>query len=484
MTQTSAQIMRDGHPYDSEVRRGMARQAVRDHDIKQPRGIPRPDGPNGTLFVMRQMLVRDLGPQYFVELARKYPEVAYWNVMGRHLYALNSAELIEQTHRERANDMHKSRALQESKVLLGEGLLTAEDDHHLRQRRLVQPAFHRDRIREYGTRMVAATVDFEPGWHDGDTVEMATAMSSLTLDIVGRTLFSADLREDADGVGHALTALIEAFPQLMLPGGQLLARIPGTELNRLPREMDELDVIVERMIVEHRAGGDNGDLLSMLISAQEDGVGMDDAQIRDEVMTLVLAGHETTAMNLTWTWYLLSTNPAAARWLHEELDTMLAGRAPGVDDLGSLPRTRAVIHESLRLFPPAWIFGRVTTTDIEVGHWQLPAGSTILTSQFAMHRDPRYWDSALAFRPQRWLDDAGQFSEKAPGQPRGSWFPFGYGKRKCIGDQFALTEAALVLANLAQRWDPQLVAGTAVEPFGAITLRPKEGLPMVLRRRA
>lgn len=480
---STASIMRDGHPYDTEARREMARQAVKDHDVKQPRGVPRPDGPNGALFVMRQMLVKDLSPQYFVELARKYPQVAHWSVLGRHLYAINSAELIEHTHREHARDLHKSRALQEAKVLLGEGLLTAEGDHHLRQRRLVQPAFHRDRIREYGARMVAATEDFEPNWTDGDTVDMAASMSTLTLDIVGRTLFSADLREDADGVGQALTALVEAFPQLMLPGGQLLARIPGTELNRLPQEMDELDVIVERMITDHRAGGDNGDLLSMLIAAQEDGVGMDDAQIRDEVMTLVLAGHETTAMNLAWTWYLLSINPAAADWLHEELDATLAGRTPSVDDIAALPRTRAVIHESLRLYPPAWIFGRTTTADIEVGQWHLPTGSVILTSQFAMHRDPRYWDSALAFKPQRWLDAEGQFSEKAPGQPRGAWFPFGYGKRKCIGDQFALTEAVLVLATLAQRWAPQLVPGTDVQPFGAITLRPKDGLPMVLRRR-
>lgn len=473
-------IVRDGETYDTEARRQMARDAIKAHDVRQPRGIPRPDGPNGALFVMKQAIERNLAPDYFVELAQRYPQVAHWTVLGRHLYALNSAEIIEHVHREYARDLHKSRALHEAKVLLGNGLLTSEDDEHLRQRRLVQPAFHRDRIREYGARMVAATQDYEPTWEAGAEVDMAAAMSTLTLDIVGRTLFSADLRADADGVGHALMLLMEAFPRLMLPGGQLLARIPGTDLHSLPAQMDELDLVVQRIIAEHRAKGDTGDLLSMLIEAQEDGAGMDDAQIRDEVMTLVLAGHETTAMNLTWAWYLLSANPAEAAWMHEELDTLLAGRAPTFDDLTALPRTRAVVFESLRLFPPAWIFGRTAMTELRVGEWVIPEGSVLLTSQYAMHRDPRYWDSASSFRPQRWLTDDGEFSEKAPGQPRGSWFPFGYGKRRCIGDQFALTEATLVLATLAQRWRPQLVPGSPVEPFGAITLRPRDGMPMTL----
>lgn len=218
----------------------------------------------------------------------------------------------------------------------------------------------------------------------------------------------------------------------------------------------------------------------MLISAQEDGAGMSDDQLRNEVMTLVLAGHETTAMNLTWTWYLLSVNPAEARTLREELAAVLQGRAPTMADLANLPFTRAVISESMRLFPPAWVIGRQTTADIEIDGWPVPAGSVIMTSQYAMQRDPRYWDSALTFRPSRWLDDGGAYSEKAPGQPRGAWFPFGYGKRQCIGDQFALTEAALVVATLAQTWAPRLVPGSPVEPFAAVTLRPRNGMPMTL----
>ncbi len=474
--------MRNGHPYDTEARRALAQASVKEHDIAQPRGVPRPDGPNGAAFLFRQFLSRDMGPEHFAELASRYPRIAAWSVLGRRLYMINDADLIESTHRSFARSFHKGRALQEAKVLLGNGLLTSEDEQHMRQRRLVQPAFHRDRIREYATRMVAAAVEHGERWVDGVEVDMTADMSALTLDIVGRTLFSADLRDDAADVGEALNKLLEAFPRLMLPGGQLIARIPGTVLNKLPAELDELDAVVQRLIDDHRAAGDSGDLLSMLIAAQEDGVGMDDAQLRDEVMTLVLAGHETTAMNLTWTWYLLHLNPAEAAILRGELADVLAGRPPTFEDIANLPRTRAVIYESLRLFPPAWIIARTTIEDIVVEGWPIPAGSAIITSQFAMQRDPRYWPQAHLFRPERWLTDDGQFSEKAPGMPKGAWFPFGYGKRQCIGDQFALTEATLVLATLAQRWSPELVPNTEVQPMGAVTLRPRDGMPMILRR--
>lgn len=480
MATTSAS--RTDQPYDTEARRALARASVKAQAIRQPRGIPRPAGPGGASFMMRQFFSDDFGPAYFADLAFRYPRIAHIGVLGRHIYVINEAGLIDHVHREYARDLHKSRALMEAKVLLGNGLLTNEDADHLRQRRLVAPAFHRDRIREYATRMVAATADHEPTWSEGRQVDMTTDMSALTLDIVGRTLFGADLRADAADVGEALNALLEAFPKMMMPGGNLLARVPGTSLHSLGDELDSLDDMVQRIIDEHRSVGDNGDLLSMLIAAQEDGRGMDDAQLRDEVMTLVLAGHETTAMNLTWSWYLLSQNPEEAAWLREELATVLDGRSPAFEDLPSLPRTRAVITESMRLFPPAWIIGRMTTADIEVDGWELPVGSIILTSQFAMHRDPRYWTNAAAFRPTRWLTDDGQFSEKAPGQPKGAWFPFGYGKRKCVGDQFALTEATLVLATLAQRWAPELVPGTEVIPTGAVTLRPGNGMPMVLTR--
>lgn len=469
--------------YDTAARTKMARASVRAQSIRQPRGVPRPSGPSSTGFLLRQFLDDDLGPQYFADLAFRYPRIAHWSVLGRHVYAINDAALVEEFHRKNARVLTKSRALMEAKVLLGNGLLTNEGEDHLRQRRLVQPAFHRDRIAEYATRMSAATVEHGRGWAAGQHVEMAADMSALTLDIVGRTLFGTDLRADAAGVGAALNTLLEAFPRLMLPGGTLVARIPGTSLHQLPNELDGLDVVVQRMIDEHRAAGDTGDLLSMLIAAQEDGRGMNDAQLRDEVMTLVLAGHETTAMNLTWTWYLLDQNPEVAAWLREELDEVLGGRAAQFDDLARLPRTRAVIFESLRIYPPAWIIGRTNTEDIELDGWQQPRGSIIMTSQYAMQRDPRYWPDAFAFVPQRWLTEDGGFSDKAPGMPKGAWFPFGYGKRMCIGDQFALTEASLVVATLAQKWAPELAPDADVQVMGAVTLRPRNGMSMTLRQR-
>lgn len=210
---------------------------------------------------------------------------------------------------------------------------------------------------------------------------------------------------------------------------------------------------------------------------------MDDAQLRDEAMTMVLAGHETTAMALSWTWYLLSANPQAAAGLHRELDSVLDGRDPEFADIPALPFTYAVIAEAMRLYPPAWILGRRTTAFQEVDGWPIPEGSLVLTSAYAMHRDPRFWDSALAFTPQRWINADGAFDESAPGQPKGAWFPFGFGNRKCIGDQFAWTEAVIVLATLAQRWELSLVPGSAVKPNPAVTLRPDGPIPMVLHAR-
>lgn len=309
-------------------------------------------------------------------------------------------------------------------------------------------------------------------------------MSALTLDIVGRTLFGTDLRGNAREVGHALDEVLETFPVLLLPGAETFMRLPIRPRRRMDRATADLDALVARMVQEHRESGDTGDLLSMLVAAREDGVGMTDTQLRDEVVTLVLAGHETTAMLLTWTWWLLSTHPGTADALHAELDGVLAGAAPTVDDVVRLPYTRAVVAESLRLYPPAWTLGRRLVADVEADGWLIPRGSQVMASQWVLHRDPRFWDSALAYRPERWLGADGAYDESAPGQPRGAWFPFGWGNRRCIGDQFALTEAVLVLATLAQRWAPETVPGHPVDVRPAVTLRPKYGMPAVLHRRA
>jgi cytochrome P450 len=330
--------------------------------------------------------------------------------------------------------------------------------------------------------MVALTEAHEKSWVEGRSVDMQADMSALTLAIVGRTLFGADLRGDAREVGDALEALLSGMGTRLLLGPQVL-RIPTPARRRALEASARMDTMVQRIIDEHRISGDNGDMLSMLLAAQEEGVGLDDAQVRDEAMTLVMAGHETTAMTLTWTWMLLAQHPERAEWLHEELDAVLAGRTATMADMAMLPRARAVVAEAIRLYPPAWVQGRRTLADITVAGWTIPAGALTLASQFALHRSPRWWDASLAFRPQRWIDTEGNFSEDAPGQPRGAWFPFGWGNRRCIGEQFAWTEATLVLATLAQRWTPRLMPGADTRPMPAVTLRTRDGMPMSLHRR-
>lgn len=419
---------------------------------------------------------------FFVEVEREQSQIAHTRLLRDHVYIINDPDWIVEVFLTRGRDMMKGPALQGAKAVLGSGLLTSEGDFHLRQRRLVQPAFHRERIASYAEVMARLAERHQEHWVDGAQIDMAAEMSALTLAVVGETLFGTDLTGDASEVGEALEGVLNASGTRFFISPQLL-RLPVPGRRRALEATARLDAVVQRLIDEHRRDGDRGDMLSLLISSQEDGVGMHDEQVRDEAMTLVLAGHETTAMTLTWTWMLLSRNPHVREWLYEELDG-LAGRTPGFDDLAALPRSRAVIAEAIRLYPPAWSLGRRLLSDVQLGEWTLPRGAIALSSQFAMQRSPRWWDSPLAFRPERWVDAQGAFSESAPGQPRGAWFPFGWGNRRCIGEQFAWTEAQLMLATLAQRWDPRLLPGRPVEPQTSLTLRPKNGLPMTLRRRA
>ena len=472
-------------PIDLRETARLALSRISHSDVPIPkdrrRDIARPPGPS-TAQVVRRFIAGNEAPWFLVEIERDYPTLAHMRVLGEHMYVLTAPEVIVDVFIGHGRETMKGRGLQGTKAVLGNGLLTSEGEVHLRNRRLVQPAFHRDRIAAYSRDMVDITLAHETTWHDGEPVDMQTDMSALTLTIVGRTLFGADLAGDAHEIGESLQGLMQGMGRYVMLGPRVL-RIPTPLRKRALTSFARIDQIVQRIIDEHRAVGDTGDMLSMLIAAEEDGAGFDDAQVRDEAMTLILAGHETTAMTLTWTWLLLAQNPAMAEWLHEELDTVLGGRAPTMDDMGALPRSRAVIAEAIRLYPPAWIQGRRMLADIDVAGWTVPAGATTLISQFAMHRSPRWWESSLTFLPQRWIDASGAFSEEAPGQPRGAWFPFGWGNRKCIGEQFAWTEATLVLATLAQRWRPELVPGSDVTPMPAVTLRTKAGMPMVLRRR-
>jgi cytochrome P450 len=306
-------------------------------------------------------------------------------------------------------------------------------------------------------------------------------MMRLTLAVVGQTLFGADVEEEAPEIGRALTDTFRSFNLALLPFGELLQRVPFLPpVRRFNEAKARLDATIYRLIAEHRADGhDRGDLLSMLIAAQDtevDGGRMTDLQLRDEAMTIFLAGHETTANALTWTWYLLAEHPAAEARMHAEIDAALGGRLPAADDLPRLPYTRMVLAEAMRLYPPAWVIGRRNVEPYTVRGVTLPARTVVLTSQWVTHRDPRWWPEPERFRPERWGE--------APGdRPKFAYFPFGAGTRVCIGEQFAWMEGMLLLATIAQRWRLRLVPGHPVVPQAIITLRPRHGMRMVAEAR-
>ncbi|MFN8158550.1 MAG: cytochrome P450 [Candidatus Nanopelagicales bacterium] len=459
--------------------------------------VRRPEGPGSVGVVLTLLSQREQPNAVFEAAARAHGPVTHVRMAGEHVYIVSDPALVTEIFLTRARDVMKGRGLQAARPLLGNGLLTSEGEFHMRQRRLAQPAFHRERIAAYAEEMVTEAERRSDLWVDGAEVDMVDEMTSLTFAIVGRTLFGTDLTGDAAAFGEILEELISGFGSLSAIGNERLVRVLPKG-RRLLSRVSDLDAVVQRIIDEHRADRERGvehdDLLSWLIAARDQesaatyGERMTDEQLRDEVMTFVLAGHETTAMSLSWTWWLLSCNPLTSERLHDELVEVLRSddgtwRAPTFDDLALLPFTRAVVAESIRLYPPAWIMGRRLLTDLEVDGWQLPSGSIVLGAPWILHRDPQLWPRATSFVPERWLDEGGRFDENAPGQPRGAYVPFGFGNRRCIGEQFAWTEAMLVLATLGSHWRAELVPGAKVETLAAVTLRPRHGLPMTLRAR-
>ena len=419
-------------------------------------------------------------PAGFLEdMARRYGDVVYMPVGRQHVYYLGHPEAIRDVLVTRQNKFKKSRMLERARVLLGDGLLTSEGDHHRRQRRLVQPAFHRDRLAGYGAVMVERTAVVRDQWVAGKPFDVLQEMMRLTLAIVAKTLFSTDVDSEADDIGVALTQVFDLFEVILIPFSEILEKLPLPAVRRFKRARKRLDETIYRLIAERRASGsDAGDLLSMLLLAQDEegSGGMTDEQVRDEALTLFLAGHETTADALTWAWYLLSQNPQAEAAFHAELDRVLAGRLPSFDDLPQLRYTESVFAETLRLYPPAWGIGRRALEDYQVGDFLIPARSVILMSPYAVHRDPRWFSDPLTFSPERWLTED-------TSRPKFAYFPFGGGARVCIGERFAWMEGTLLLAAIGQRWRLRLEPGHRVERHARITLRPKHGMRMISERR-
>jgi cytochrome P450 len=319
-------------------------------------------------------------------------------------------------------------------------------------------------------------------WTDGETLDMSQEMMRLTLGIVGKTLFDADVESEAQEIRESLNTLMELFNAMLLPFSELLEKLPLPQNRRFQTAKDRLDATIYRMIDERRrTGEDRGDLLSMLLLAQDeegDGKGMTDQQVRDESLTIFLAGHETTANALTWTWYLLSQHPDVEAKLHEELDRVLKGkRLPTFEDVPSLRYTEMIFAESMRLYPPAWAIGRLAVSDCEIGGYVIPTGSLVLLSPYVMHRDERFYPDPTRFDPERWMPEARE------SRPTYSYFPFGGGARRCIGEGFAWMEGILLIATLAREWRMRLVPNHPVEVRPVITLRPKHGMRMTVVKR-
>lgn len=400
---------------------------------------------------------------FLTRISREFGDVAHFTFGPQHLYLVNHPDLIRDVLVTKQRSFMKGRALQRTKLLLGEGLLTSEGDLHLRQRRLMQPAFHRDWIARYGEVMVANAERTADSWRDGETIDVAQEMARLTLSIVAQTLFgSHNVAEEADEISRALTELMELFTILLNPFTEWLQKLPLPKMKATHRAIDRLDATIFRMIEERRRSGvDRGDLLSMLLLAQDEegGGGMTDRQVRDEAMTLFLAGHETTANALSWTWYLLAQHPEVEQRLHAEGE----------------PYARMVLAESMRLYPPAWSIGRLALEDVEIGGYTIPRGAIVIVSQYVMHRDPRFWPDPERFDPQRFADESAR--------PKFAYFPFGGGSRICIGEGFAWMEGVLVLRTLAKRWSLSLAQPLPVVPKPVITLRPRGGIKMRIRAR-
>ncbi len=422
-------------------------------------------------------------PLDFFGRLQKLGDITYFRLGWQQAFFVNHPDLIRDVLVTNHAKFEKGRALKRAKNLLGEGLLTSEHQLHLRQRRMIQPAFHRQRIANYASAMIEFGEKMADEWSDGEERDISKEMMRLTLNIVGKTLFSANVADEADEVGTAMTTLVELFDYLVLPFSEILEKLPLPQSRRFHQAKATLDSVIYGIINERRKSGeDKGDLLSMLLMAQDedDGGQMDDKQVRDECLTLFLAGHETTANALTFTWYLLSQHPEAEAKFHQELDQVFAEKEHLTpEDYPKLKFTEAILAESMRLFPPAWALGRLSIEEHEIGGYKIPKKSLILMSMYILHRDERFWTDADSFKPERFL---GENAIKEASN-KFIYFPFGGGVRRCIGEQFAWMEGVLLLAALGRKWKLNLNPEQRIVPQPMITLRSKYGMTMRIERR-
>ncbi len=416
---------------------------------------------------------------WMMDNIQKYGETVHAQIGKSHMFIFTNPEDIHTVTVSLANKFNKGPEYKDQQRglarFVGNGILVSDGEFWKKQRRLVSPALHVNRVNTYGDVMVQYTDNMLNTWHDGQHLDMDEQMMELTLKIVSQTLFKVDADEYTQTMGKILSILLrigadfDIFPNW----------VPTPKHRREERALQELDKILYALIENWReASVDRGDLLSMLMLAEDtDGNHMSDKQLRDEIATLLLAGHETTANMLNWTWYLLSQNPDIEAKLHEEVDTVLQGRLPTLEDLKSLPYTDMVMKESMRIFPPAWGFTREANEDVEVNGKFVPKGSLVSLMVYGMHHDPRWWEDPETFQPERFApENEDRFHKRA-------YLPFGGGPRVCVGNSFATMEGRLLIATIAQRYKFTLAPDARIDKEALVTLRPRHGMPMIAHLR-
>jgi cytochrome P450 len=427
----------------------------------------------------------------FEYLLKTYGRIAHYRFMGTPIVFLNDSHYIQQVLVTDAQHFVKERTVRRMKILIGEGLITSEDPTHKRQRRIAAPAFHRQRIAAYADQIVSIAASHRDQWQPGERIDISAASMALSLEIVARTLFDTDVTPDIRAINDEVNTIMHLYNFIVaFPRIESFLHLPIPGIVKFRKSKARLDAVVNSLITEHRKSAvDKGDLLSMLLrstyestdaepAAGQQPEHMSDDQVRDEVLTIFLAGYETVANALTWTWYLLSQNPEVEAKLHAELDNVLGTatqqRLPTLADYPSLRYTEQVFAESMRLYPPAWAMGRMSTREIHLGPYNIPAGAHLFFSQYIMSRTPEYFPDPLRFDPDRFTPEA-----KAA-RPKFTYFPFGGGSRQCIGESFAWMEGVFSIATIAQRWRMEYLGATPPVPQAKITLRPRDPLMMQL----
>lgn len=418
-------------------------------------------------------------PLTFQRFAQTYGDRLHLRAPGFNLFFLFHPDDVREVLVVQGSKFRKGLGVFMLSRLLGQGLLTSEGEYHKKQRLLIQPGFHRQRIAGYATTMVDLAARHCEAWRDGAEVDMVSEMMALTFKVAGKTLFNEDVSDDVQTMQEGIARSMEAFEKVgTSPWALQLERLPLPVMLRFHKARERIDETVYRMIEQHRQAGDQGDILSMLLSIKdENGQGLSPVQLHDEVLTLLAAGHETTANALGWTWYLLSQHPEIRARMQQVIDEVLGDRLPTFEDIPRLAYVEQVLAESMRLYPPVWAFDREATCDVEMRDLTIPKGARVIVSQYVTHRDARFYPEPERFDPERWTPEA------RAGRPKFAYFPFGGGARLCIGEGFAWTEGVLLLATLGRRWEADLVPNHPIELEAAVTMRPRYGLRMILRKR-